>query len=356
MKSNSRFFLIISIVLIIALCMFVFVSCNKDKKDDEPVKTNYLTNQNATAEAQSLYNFIRETYTHKIISGQEESTWISEDYEFDYIYEHTGKYPAIRGSDFIDDDFAGVVTRAKKWHQKGGIVSICWHCSPSFDRGYEASQNEKLTDAQWEAMLTKGTPENAAMLAGMKKAGDALKELQDANIPVLWRPFHEFDGGWFWWGRGDNPALLGEHFKKLWIAMYDYYTNELKLNNLIWVLGYSYMCDVTGAEDFYPGDEYCDIVGADSYAVETYGAEKRIYEPMYEITKGKKPLAFHETGLIPSLDDDPDNEDMPGFKSVPWVWFMTWHTEWLIDKNTVASLNTLYNSDYVLTLDEIQNR
>ena len=68
-----------------------------------------------------------------IISGQQESTWVGgEQYEFEYIYEKTGKYPAIRGLDYMNDDFEGVNRRAIEWYEKGGIVSICWHCGSDF--------------------------------------------------------------------------------------------------------------------------------------------------------------------------------------------------------------------------------
>ena len=186
-----------------------------------------------------------------------------------------------------------------------------------------------------------GTPENKAFIENMDKAGRALAELQEAGVPVLWRPFHEFDGAWFWWGKGNS-----DNFKRLWIMMYDHFTYDLKLNNLIWVLGYSHNgTDYMGKPArWYPGDEYCDIVGADSYEVDINGAEERLHKVVKKITKDTKPLIFHECGLIPTEEQ---------LKETPWCSFMTWHTEWLIDTNTKEHLSELYNSDYVITLDEL---
>ena len=313
-----------------------------------------LSNENATKQAKQLYAYIAKTYKNGIISGQQESTWVGgDDYEINYIHNQTGKYPAIRGLDFMDDDFSGVVSRAKKWAKKGGIVTICWHCSKNFDKSYNESKvvddngnpipENMLTAEQWEAVLTSGTNENRAFLAGMDKAGNALKQLQDAGIPVLWRPFHEFDGAWFWWGKGGS-----EYFKRLWIMMYNHYTNDLGLNNLIWVLGYSHNGTDYGENlaNWYPGNRYCDIVGADSYEVSQNGAEGRLYNPIYKIVGNAKPLALHETGLIPSEGQ---------LEEVPWVWFMTWHTTWLTEDNWNERLNEVYNSDYVITLDELPN-
>ena len=196
-------------------------------------------------------------------------------------------------------------------------------------------------------MLTEGTPEHAAAIAGMDKAGAALLELQEAGIPVLWRPFHEFDGWWFWWSKikDEDGADTSENFKRLWIMMYNHFTNDLHLNNLIWVLGYSYAG--TRIPKFYPGDEYCDIVGADSYYVATFGAESRLYSKLYELIGDSKPIVFHETGLIPTAQQ---------FKEVPWGWFMTWHTTWLTEKNTTEALYALYNDPYVITLEDLPNR
>ena len=301
-----------------------------------------LSNENATTEAKRLYAYISQNYKKKIISGQQESTWVGGDnYEFNYIYNITGKYPAIRGLDFMDDDFSGVVSRAEKWAKRGGIVTICWHCSSAFDQSYDACKADELTAEQWEAVLTKGTPENTAFLAGMDKAGNALKALHQKGIPVLWRPFHEFDGAWFWWGKGGS-----EYFKRLWIMMYEHYTYDLGLNNLIWVLGYSHNGTDYGENlaKWYPGNRYCDIVGADSYEVSQNGSEGRLYNPVYKTVDEAKPLALHETGLIPSEAQ---------LEEVPWVYFMTWHTTWLTEDNWSERLSEIYNSEYVITLDEL---
>ncbi|MBP7188341.1 MAG: beta-mannosidase, partial [Ruminococcus sp.] len=124
-----------------------------------------LSNPNASAQAQSLYNFLCDTYGNHVISGQQESTWMgSEDYEFDIIKNASGKYPALRGLDYMGDDFSGCNRRAKKWYDKGGIVTICWHCGSDFS----GSHTESLaSDLNWNAALTEGTAEYNAMIAGM---------------------------------------------------------------------------------------------------------------------------------------------------------------------------------------------
>lgn len=317
------------------LCLAMLCSCSAVNTDRAAMK---LSNPNADETTQRIYSYICDTFGSGIISAQQESTWMdSTEYEMDYIYEATGRLPAMRGLDFMNDDFDGVCERALDWWNKGGLVTICWHCGSDFTGEYNDCKNDEITD--WDAVLTDGTPENEAFVKNMDNAGRALQKLQENGVTVLWRPFHEFDGQWFWWGKGG-----ADNFKRLWIMMYNHFTYDLELNNLIWVLGYSH--NGKAVAKWYPGDEYCDIVGADSYEVSENGAEKRLYKIVKKITKDSKPLIFHECGLIPAVDD---------LKTVPWCSFMTWHTEWLIDANSSEHLKEVYNSDYVITLDELPN-
>ncbi|MGN1123874.1 MAG: glycosyl hydrolase [Eubacterium sp.] len=328
-----------SIFILVLLCFSILCSCSKQGADKSQMK---LSNANANETTQKVYSYICDTYENGIISAQQESIWVdTPEYEMNYIQAATGRLPAMRGLDFMNDDFDGVVERARNWWGRGGLVTICWHCGPDFSGNYDNCKNDEIAD--WDAVLSDGTPENKAFVENMDKAGRALLELQNAGVTVLWRPFHEFDGQWFWWGKG-GP----DNFKRLWIMMYDHFTNDLGLDNLIWVLGYCHNGkDYKGKPaQWYPGDEYCDIVGADSYEVDVNGAEERLHKIVRKITKGKKPLIFHECGLIPTVEQ---------LKETQWCSFMAWHTEWLIDTNSKEHLNEIYNSDYVITLDELPN-
>ena len=276
----------------------------------------------------AVYNYIRDNFGTAILSAQQESTWMdSPDYEMDYLLDVTGKLPAIKGLDFMNNDFDGVVERAVAWDEMGGIVTICWHTGVEVS-GYEESKKEK---PDFDKLLTPGTDEYNTLMESWDTAAKALQELRDADVPVLWRPFHEFDGKWFWWGKGG-----GENFVKLWQLMHDKFTNEYGLDNLIWVLGYSEKVK----DGWYPGDEYVDIIGSDNYDKST---NKGAWIKLTEITT--KPMAFHECGMVPSVE-------MFESDGTIWSWFMIWHTEWLT-KNDSDRLYELYNSDLVITLDEL---
>ena len=288
-----------------------------------------LSNPDADERTQKIYDYMCENFGTYMLSCQQESTWkTSPDYEMDIIEKYTGKLPAMRGLDFMNGDFKGVVERAKAWDEKGGLVTICWHTGIN-GKGY----TESLEDVpDFDKLLTEGTPEYEKMIANWDKAAAALTELRDAGVTVFWRPFHEFDGGWFWWGKKG-----GQNFIKLWQMMYDRYTNKFGLNNLIWVLGYS--GDVK--DGWYPGDEYCDIVGSDNYDNST---NKKAWAKLDAMDTGK-PMAFHECGNVPPVSQFETDGDL-------WSWFMIWHTEF-IEKQDKDNLKAVYNSDKVITLDEL---
>ncbi len=289
-----------------------------------------LTNKNATPRTKALYALIQSLQGNKIMTAQQECpSRMRCDQENNYILEHTGKLPLIRGLDYIHNDYAGVNARAKEWDAKGGIVSICWHTGVE-GIGYPESQAE---NPDFEQLLTPGTPLNTLWASRMEATAKALLELQQQDIPVIWRPFHEFEGAWFWWGKG-GP----EKFKKLWRLMYDVFTHQYGLNNLIWILGYADY--VPGG--WYPGDDVCDILGSDTYkGCTTHAASYRRLKAI----NSEKPLAFHETGLLPAVDDL--------FAEAPWGWLMPWHSKWLMQDNPIERLNEFYHDPRVLTLGDL---
>ena len=315
--------LLVSVILLSAL---VLAGCRRKEELS-------LSNPNADKTTKLVYSYLCSLKGEGVLTAQQESTWMgSSEYEMDYIYSASGKYPAMRGLDYMNDDFEGVNERAAEWWNKGGLVTICWHTGADFTGEWKDASNDEITD--WEAVLTDGTAENKQFIEGMDKAAKALSALQEQGVTVIWRPFHEFDGGWFWWGKG-GP----ENFVKLWKLMYERYTEYWHLNNLIWVLGYSHNGEDYGK--WYPGDEYCDIVGADSY---DGGAQPKLYRKVGAVNRAEKPMCFHECGANPSEAE---------LCKTKWIWFMTWHTEYLTDNNSKEAINALYNSDYAITLNEL---
>jgi hypothetical protein len=295
-------------------------------------QSRVLCNLDPSEEAIALYRYLLDMSGKKILSGQMNSAWGID--EFEYLQSKTGKQPAIKGLDFIHQkDNEGEIRQAIDWWKTGGIPTIMWHWgAPGIGEGYENSKKEIAIDQ----CFVEGSAENNAFWTELKTKADLLEKTRDALVPILWRPYHELNGNWFWWGK-QGP----ERFKKLWITMYNYFVNERKLNNLIWVLCF------TGEPDgaWYPGDQYVDIAGADTYD----GGDdphQVMYSKLKDIVKDSRmPVAYHECGVPP----DPGKCLSQG---IMWSWWMEWHTTWLT-KVDVSRLNEVYHHDLVITLDEV---
>ncbi len=290
-----------------------------------------LSNKNASDQARALYKYLLAMRGKGILSGQMVSNFGRVD-ELKYIADVTGKQPAIRGMDFIDSaKNKDEVKFAKRWWKKGGIPTIMWHWgAPGIGNGYPNSQKPIDIDKCFE----KGTREYAAFWAQLDEKAKLLKKLQRAHVPVLWRPFHELNGNWFWWGK-QGP----EKFKRLWITMYNYYVNKKKLNNLVWVLCY------TGKPDsaWYPGRQYVDIAGADTY--DDNSAHLAMYNNVRKIAGDAMPIAYHECAT-------PPNPDETLSQGAQWSWWMVWHTGHITKVNK-DYLKYVYHHDQVITLDKV---
>jgi mannan endo-1,4-beta-mannosidase len=297
-----------------------------------------LSNPRASARARALYAYLCSIYGRRTLTGQQEQNFspAGPRTELDYIQRVTGKQPALVGFDYIEPhDEAGVNARATAWHRSGGIVTICWHWgAPDIGTGYENSKK----DFDVAKALTPGTPQNTALMAQMAHTAKLLIVLRDANVPVLWRPFHEFSGDWFWWGKHGPDA-----FKALWRLMYREYVDRYRLDNLIWVLGWAGQ-KVDAA--YWPGRDMVDIAGADLY-VEDHGNLAPMFAQVKAIVGDSVPICLHENGPIP----DPATLG----PQADWLYFMTWHTRWLTDpsQNTPEQLKADYASARYLTKDEL---
>jgi len=326
--------------LFIILILFAFMQVKA--QSFEPV------NPNASPQAKTLLKFLYSIKGKYIISGEHNFNTQLNTFS-DSVKAYTGKYPGLWGSDFIynwtTDMGQDVVNEAiKKW-QDGYIVALMWHEGrPTDDPPYDwkKSIQGKLTDAEWTELTTPGTPLNQRWLAQIDKIAGYLQQLQDAHVPVLWRPYHEMNGVWFWWG--DKKGKDG--IQKLWKMMYDRYTNHFHLNNLIWVWGANGIRDIPFDEaysykDYYPGAEYVDILGADVYH---FDYEQKDYNELKELAKGKL-MALTETGELPKpeiLKVQPE-----------WAWFMVW-TNFLWSDNPRDRVQQIYGLPQTLNHDEVQ--
>lgn len=292
------------------------------------------SNPDASAEALSLLERLYDTTGNGIFTGQhnyyeDPSNW------YNKAAEITGVYPALWGSDFAyytGGDFAGLrqkmINTAIAKAQSGAMITLTYHQIRPFDpktAGWE-SVKAKVTEEQMEEIVTPGTDLYNQWAAQVDEVAGYLTQLKDAGVPVLWRPYHEMNAEFFWWG--GRPEL----FKQLWVNMYDRFTNVHHLDNLIWV--WSPNAESEWAYDsapYYPGHDYVDVLAMDIYNNDYKDA---YYEKLVELSGGR-PIAIGENGELP--DPKVLKERQPRF-----VYFMTW-SEYLTNKNSVEKINSLYH-------------
>lgn len=265
-----------------------------------------LINDKATPEAVALYDYLRENYGKKTLSAAMCRYTIKSD-EADWIHKVTGKYPAILCYDMMNatgnrgwDDYSQMIHSAKRWTAKGGIVSVMWHWRDPFkesDAFYSMnmkSTTKSRTDFDVSRVHDPSSAEYRAMVEDIDVVAEYLLKLQKLNIPVLWRPIHESQGGWFWWGAGN-----AEDNKALWDLLYDRMVRHHGLNNLIWIWTVDRREGRGDAEDWYPGDEKVDMLGIDIYDDPNHNSKRQHFDFTAAIGSGRKMVALSECGTIP---------------------------------------------------------
>lgn len=316
------------------------VVTNSQGKPAASVNVNFTTTDldktpvmATSASAKALYNYLLENVDNKIISGMMANVAWNQDCA-DKVNEWTGKYPAINGFDYLHmaASKAGAnwinykdITPVKNWYDNNGIVQLMWHWNvpksepktgldPNKDYNcYIKTNDNDGTTFDAANALTEGTWENEVWKDDMKTLKEYLTLLKDANIPVLWRPFHEASGKWFWWGKD------AESFKKLWIEMY----NELKdagLDNLIWV-----WTSCGKDNDWYPGDAYVDVVARD-----LYGDNESTCATEYSdlgATYGNKIVTLGECGYSTYTTSQIATISKQWNAGAKWSWFMVWYND-----------------------------
>ncbi|WP_303765854.1 glycosyl hydrolase [Ruminococcus flavefaciens] len=331
-----------------------------------------LSNQNASDSAKRLYSYLCDTYGNHIIAGQQEycgehnyninadpttkNYIVDNEAEFQYIEKTTGKQPAIRGIDLLAYNSTSTwrdhaPERAIQWvNEYKGIATLTWHWNVPLEKGseetafYVKSAAATYTTFSISKALEEGTWEHEVLLADIDVLATELKKLKEADVPVLWRPLHEAEGGWFWWGaEGPEPC------KELYRLLYDKLTNEYGLDNLIWVwTGYTFPTSAA----WYPGNDVVDIVGYDKYnaadGMPNLSSISSTFYSLVQSTDCHKMVTMSENDSIPSV------ENLVNDKAA-WLYFCPWYMNFLTSEqnNPVDNLKEIYNSDYCITLDEL---
>ena len=298
-------------------------------------------NPEATPAAKSLLRAIAASYGRQTLSGQMETQ------DLDLILKAGADAPAIIASDLIFHSPSMVERQGPpKGHPesllplaaKGHIISLMWHWNAPTGlvgndqfpwwRGFFA---DGTTFDLAAALSDPAGADSALLLRDIDAIAVQLTKFDKAGIPVLWRPLHEADGGWFWWG-AEGP----DTFKKLWRLLFDRLTRHHQLHNLLWVLTVEH-------SDWYPGDDVVDVASIDIYPEDRDDPLVGRWQKQRDFYDGRKPLAL---GEYPGIPDIPRMRRL----GVHWAWFCSWSGEHGPRLTAPDEIRRIFDSDDVITL------
>jgi len=259
------------------ISVLILAGCAGEGIDKEPLR---MVDPNATTESKNLYQNLYNFSGQGVMFGHQATLWYGYHWHADDLAEGesrsdvkdvAGSYPAIYGwdiADFLraqysDDEIEERMQQSVEWvrqgYERGGIITYAWHMSnPVTDDSFYDTRNAVYA-------IIPGGELHDKYRGILGKVAEFFHRIDP--IPVIFRPFHEHNGDWFWWGRG---IATEEEYIELWQFTVEYLRDEHGVNNLIWAFSpdRSRMDIDNFKEDYmygYPGDEYVDIIGLDNY-------------------------------------------------------------------------------------------
>jgi hypothetical protein len=262
------------LVLIYLLSLF-FQATNYTVTAQVDAESNKPIDKNATKETKALYSNLKKLLNKGIMFGHQDDLaygvgWKYQDGRSD-IKDVTGDYPAVYGWELghleIDNPvnldsvpFIKMQQFIREGYNRGGVITISWHL------------NNPLTGkTAWDpaegtvASILPGGEKHELFKSWLDKVAVFMNGLKGKNgeyIPVIFRPFHELNGNWFWWG---GKHCSDDEFKKLWKFTVTYLRDQKNIHHLL----YAYNTDrFSSREEYlakYPGDEWVDVIGFDVY-------------------------------------------------------------------------------------------
>jgi mannan endo-1,4-beta-mannosidase len=288
---------------------------------------SWLVDKGATEQTAALFYQTKKLAQTKILFGHQDDTkrgvtdaatqWANEQHlpavscDQSDVKEVTGAYPAVYGHDFLHIanfttgawfDYEKQIARELTIdaYNRGGVNTYAWHYANPVSQG-----SFYWNDSQVEAVskIIPGGSHNDVYKASLRQVADFAKSLVGADgklIPVIFRPFHEFDGDWFWWGKAHCSA---SDYKTLYQFTVTYLRDSLGVHNFLyaWSPDKNFNTETQFLER-YPGDEYVDLVGMDNYGDMQPGTSPTVAAKKLKIVsdyaKAKNKLAaMTETGL-----------------------------------------------------------
>jgi len=335
----------------------VITKITANYKDIDPA---LLLDPAATAETVNLWNYLKSIYGQKMLTGCWTETQFGGNAK---VVSCSGETPAIWGQDMnswyskrSDQNWINTwnqnIAGFKNAHKRGQIIQVNWHWqmpSSKMNGVYTrdawgknaAGISQMMTVQQWADIVTPGTALYEAMIEDIDyHVVNFLKKIVDSDgkpIPIIFRPLHEIDGGWFWWTCPSDPTKTA----KLYKILQDRIINYHGCHNLLWVYNPGGSCNGVSSPPFqtseyarrklfYPGDAFCDITGIDLYDFDpadrgTLGNTGKTFRDAWNMIKTLAPskmIALCESEGVPNPEkcfNDPTY--------APWLYCLPWFSD-----------------------------
>ena len=265
-------------IFYLTVAMVLFTACNTgDSVNTGPA------DRSATTATVNMLAGLKLTAGQGIMFGHQDDLsygigWIYPGGESD-VKRVTGDYPAVYGMDLGDIEhrspvnldsvpFAAMETFVDQIWSRGGVITFSWHV----DNPLTGGTSWDVTSDRVVASVLPGGEKHDEFRLWLDNLAEYLASLKDDKgvaIPVIFRPWHEHTGSWFWWGQN---ICTTEEFIALWRFTFDYLCVEKNLHNLLFA--YSSGGDISSMEQYlerYPGDDYVDLMGFDYYQMPDAG-------------------------------------------------------------------------------------
>ena len=251
-------------------------SC-KSIKTANTINTATAKPRKISPEAQNLYKRLQEISEKGYAFGHQDATaygigWKNDGSLFKSdVHEITGQHPAVHGFDIghlelgwefnLDTiPFTLIQNQIKKIHQKGGVITVSWHASNPISGEDSWHRRGKPIKKLLSGKRLHKTYRN--WLASIAGFFNDIKDDQGRPIPIIFRPFHEMNKPWFWWGKGKCSP---DEYKRFWQETVDLLTHEFSADQLLFAYSPDAFDSKEAYLEYYPGDDVVDILGMDLY-------------------------------------------------------------------------------------------
>ena len=297
------------ILFILNICIALFCFAQKVK-----IQT---IDKNATKETKALNANLKKLSEKYILFGHQHATqyghgWVGDENRSD-VKSVTGAHPAVIGVDFsglygpseseIEKEKTSLIKYISETYDRGGVITAAWHFNnPVSNTNFY--WNDSTAIAAVKNIIPGGTHHQKykSILKNIADVAKATKGNDGKIVPIIFRPFHELDGDWFWWGA--RHCTIDE-FKTLWQFTVTYLKDSLQVHNFIYAFSpdNKFFTEEKYLER-YPGNEFVDLVGVDNYGDFGRGGHYDLdagYKKLKIVSdfalKNGKLAAFTETGL-----------------------------------------------------------